>query len=38
MAGALRQAVPKLLGLSPTLAEAFAEIEQTIQPIEKIRV
>jgi hypothetical protein len=37
MAGTLRQAVPKLIGLSPTLAEALAEIEQTIQKIEKIR-
>jgi hypothetical protein len=38
MAGTLRQAVPKLIGLSPTLAEALDEIEQTIQKIEKIRV
>ncbi len=37
MAGTLRQAVPKLIGLSPTLAEALAEIEQTIRRIEKIR-
>jgi hypothetical protein len=36
MAGTLRQAVPKLIGLSPTLAEALAEIERTIQKIEKI--
>jgi hypothetical protein len=36
MAGMLRQAVPKLIGLSPTLAEALAEIERTIQKIEKI--
>jgi hypothetical protein len=38
MAGTLRRAVPKLIGLSPTLAEALAEIEQMIQKIEKIRV
>lgn len=36
MAGTLRQAVPKLIGLSPTLSEALAEIERTIQKIEKI--
>jgi hypothetical protein len=36
MAGTLRQAVPKLIGLSPTLAEALAEIERTIQKIDKI--
>ena len=35
MAGTLRQAVPKLIGLSPTLAEALAEIERTIQKIER---
>jgi hypothetical protein len=36
MAGTLREAVPKLIGLSPTLSEALAEIERTIQKIEKI--
>jgi hypothetical protein len=36
MAGILREAVPKLIGLSPTLSEALAEIERTIQKIEKI--
>jgi hypothetical protein len=36
MAGTLRQAVPRLIGLSPTLAEALAEIERTLQKIEKI--
>jgi hypothetical protein len=36
MAGTLRQAVPKLIGLSPTLAEALAEIERTIQKIDRI--
>ncbi len=36
MAGTLRQALPKLIGLSPTLAEALAEIERIIQKIEKI--
>jgi hypothetical protein len=29
----LRQAVPKLARLSPTLIEALAEIEETIQTI-----
>lgn len=33
MAGTLRQAVPKLMNLSPTLAEALMEIESTIQKI-----
>ena len=37
MAGRLRQAVPKLIGLSPTLAEALAEIERAIQKIERIQ-
>ena len=35
MAGTLRQAVPKLLNLSPTLAEALIEIENTIQKIQQ---
>ncbi len=34
MAGTLRQAVPKLLNLSPTLAEALIEIESTMQKIQ----
>jgi hypothetical protein len=34
MAGTLRQAVPKLVNLSPTLAEALMEIEKTIQKIQ----
>ena len=29
--------LPKLIGLSPTLAEALAEIERTIQKIERIQ-
>ena len=33
MAGTLREAVPKLIQLSPTLAEALVEIERTIQKI-----
>jgi hypothetical protein len=33
MAGTLRQAVPKLLNLSPTLAESLMEIERTIEKI-----
>ncbi len=37
MAGTLRQAVPKLISLSPTLAEALVEIERTIQKIELIQ-
>jgi hypothetical protein len=37
MAGTLRQAVPKLIELSPTLAEALVEIERTIQKIQQIR-
>jgi hypothetical protein len=37
MAGTLRQAVPKLIMLSPTLAEALIEIERTIQKIQQIR-
>jgi hypothetical protein len=36
MAGTLRQAVPKLISLSPTLAEALIEIERTIQKIRTI--
>ena len=36
MAGTLRQAVPRLISLSPTLAEALAEIERTIQKIRQI--
>ena len=35
MAGTLRQAMPKLISLSPTLAEALVEIEQTIHKITK---
>jgi hypothetical protein len=34
MAGTLRQAVPKLVNLSPTLAEALVEIERTIQKLQ----
>jgi hypothetical protein len=34
MAGTLRQAVPKLLNLSPTLAESLMEIERTIEKIQ----
>ena len=34
MAGTLRQAVPKLVNLSPTLAESLMEIERTIQKIQ----
>jgi hypothetical protein len=37
MAGTLREAVPKLIQLSPTLAEALAEIERTIQKISLIQ-
>ncbi len=37
MAGTLREAVPKLIQLSPTLAEALLEIERTIQKISLIR-
>ncbi len=37
MAGTLRQALPKLISLSPTLAEALAEIERTIQKIQQIQ-
>jgi hypothetical protein len=37
MAGTLRQAVPKLISLSPTLAEALMEIERTIQKIQQVR-
>jgi len=33
MAGTLRQAVPKLVNLSPTLAESLTEIERTIQKL-----
>jgi hypothetical protein len=33
MAGTLRDAVPRLIRLSPTLAEALVEIERTIQKI-----
>jgi hypothetical protein len=36
MAGTLREAVPKLIELSPTLAEALVEIERTIQKIQQI--
>jgi hypothetical protein len=36
MAGTLRRAVPKLISLSPTLAEALIEIERTIQKIQTI--
>jgi hypothetical protein len=35
MAGILRQAVPKLVNLSPTLAESLTEIERTIQKIQQ---
>jgi hypothetical protein len=34
MAGTLRQAAPKLVNLSPTLAESLMEIERTIQKIQ----
>src|SRR6266481_2339469 len=34
MAGTLRQAAPKLVDLSPTLAESLVEIERTIQKIQ----
>ena len=37
MAGTLRQAVPKLISLSPTLAEALVEIERTILKIQLIQ-
>jgi hypothetical protein len=37
MAGTLREAVPKLIQLSPTLAEALVEIERTIQKISQIQ-
>jgi len=37
MAGTLRQAIPKLIRLSPTLAEALIEIERTMQKIQQIR-
>jgi hypothetical protein len=37
MAGTLREAVPKLIQLSPTLAEALVEIERTIQKISQIK-
>jgi hypothetical protein len=33
MAATLKQAVPQLIDLSPTLTEALAEIEATIQTI-----
>ena len=36
MAGTLRHAVPRLISLSPTLAEALVEIERTIQKIHQI--
>ena len=36
MAGTLRQAAPKLIRLSPTLAEALVEIERTTQKIYQI--
>jgi hypothetical protein len=35
MAGTLREGVPKLISLSPTLAEALAEIERTIQKVHR---
>jgi hypothetical protein len=38
MAGTLRQAVPRLVKLSPTLAEALVEIEGTIEKIRRISV
>jgi hypothetical protein len=38
MAGTLRHPVPKLISLSPTLAEALVEIEQTIQKIHQIEI
>jgi hypothetical protein len=34
LAGTLREAVPKLVNLSPTLAEALTEIERTIHKIQ----
>jgi hypothetical protein len=37
MAATLREAVPKLIKLSPTLAEALVEIERTIQKIQQIQ-
>jgi hypothetical protein len=37
MAESLRQALPKLISLSPTLAEALVEIERTIQKIQQIQ-
>lgn len=37
MAGTLRQAVPKLVNLSPTLAESLTEIERTIQKIQLVQ-
>jgi hypothetical protein len=37
MARTLREAVPKLIQLSPTLAEALVEIERTIQKISQIQ-
>jgi hypothetical protein len=37
MAGTLREAVPKLIRLSPTLAEALVEIERTIQKISQMQ-
>jgi hypothetical protein len=37
MAGTLRDAVPKLIQLSPTLAEALVEIERTIQKISLVQ-
>jgi hypothetical protein len=36
MVGTLRQAAPRLISLSPTLAEALVEIERTIQKIHQI--
>jgi hypothetical protein len=38
MAGTLRQAVPRLVKLSPTLAEALFEIESIIEKIRRIAV
>ena len=37
MAGTVRQAAPKLISLSPTLADALFEIERTIQKIQLIQ-
>jgi len=37
MAESLRQSLPKLISLSPTLAEALVEIERTIQQIQQLQ-